>query len=338
MVERQFNKKTRRVRLDNAWELGKGTQKSKFFQEQGIIHETSCVAIPQQNKIVEKKHRHLLEIAIGLLFQSNIPLQYWGEYVLTAIFLINKFPSKLLKGKTPYAILFGKELAYEVLTSYAQGQKGYKVMDKYTKIVFVSKDIKFHEDFFPFYSPHSNTYFTSYSNSTNHTHVPAMPPTYTPSSVPSTDSPSHNLLLDSSPHSSISDIASIPVSSPISLRVPRSSLHPETNLTPILEESYTPSYLPVQPISKNVIPTPPPPIRKSDRISQRPTYLKDYVCNAIILSDLTGSCFTRPTAPNVFFFRALSATKQHLVHSLSTIFEPNNYAQASIHPGWKAAM
>ncbi|XP_019234141.1 PREDICTED: uncharacterized protein LOC109214658 [Nicotiana attenuata] len=115
---RQFNKKVKRVRSDNAWELGKGTQESRFFQEQGILHETSCVATPQQNGVVERKHRHLLEIARGLLFQSKVPLQYWGECVLTATFLINKFPSKVLKGKTPYAVLLGKEPTYEVLRSF----------------------------------------------------------------------------------------------------------------------------------------------------------------------------------------------------------------------------
>ncbi|XP_075083435.1 uncharacterized protein LOC142167172 [Nicotiana tabacum] len=292
----QFNRKVKRVRSDNTWELEKGTQESRFFQEQGIIHETSYVATPQQNRIVERKHRHLLKIARGLLFQSKVPLQYWGECVLTTTILINRFPSKVLKGKTPHATLFGKEPTYEVLRSfgclcyvstlsqnrgkveprakscvflgYAQDQKGYKVMDIDTKRVFVSRDIKFHEELFPFHSPHSSTYFLSCSNSTNHNFAPDIPTTNTPSPVPNIEPPLHDLQSVSSPYSPISCTPSTPIrtssSSHASLGVPHSSPYHETDLTPIPGKSYTLSYSPVHTISRNVIPTPPPPIRKSD--------------------------------------------------------------------------
>lgn len=72
----------------------------------------------QQNRVVERKHRYLLEIARALLFQSKLPKSYWGECVLTAIHLINRFPSSVLKGKSPYQILFSKPPDYTILRSF----------------------------------------------------------------------------------------------------------------------------------------------------------------------------------------------------------------------------
>ncbi|XP_075074719.1 uncharacterized protein LOC142162284 [Nicotiana tabacum] len=72
----QFNVKVRMIRSDNALELGKGTQEVAFLASEGILHQLSCVATPQQNGIVERKHKHLLEIARGLMFQSKLHMSY----------------------------------------------------------------------------------------------------------------------------------------------------------------------------------------------------------------------------------------------------------------------
>ena len=63
---------------------------SNFFSSNGIIHQKSCVYTPQQNYVVERKHQHLLSIAKALQFQSNLPIQFWGERVLTAAYLVNR--------------------------------------------------------------------------------------------------------------------------------------------------------------------------------------------------------------------------------------------------------
>ena len=77
MVERQFNAKVKIIRSDNAMELGKSETTLNFLRSQGIVHQTSCVATPQQNGVAERKHRHLLEIARALLFHPKAPLIYW---------------------------------------------------------------------------------------------------------------------------------------------------------------------------------------------------------------------------------------------------------------------
>jgi len=87
----------------------------EFFATTGITHQTSCVETPQQNGVVERKHKHLLEVSRALLFQAALPLRFWGEYVLTATHIINRMPTKILKGKTPYEVLHGSPPAYNHL-------------------------------------------------------------------------------------------------------------------------------------------------------------------------------------------------------------------------------
>ncbi|MBN8086387.1 transposase family protein, partial [Vibrio vulnificus] len=54
----------------------------------GIHHQLSCPHTPQQNGVAERKHRHIVETGLTLLFQANIPTKYWVDAFLTTIFLI----------------------------------------------------------------------------------------------------------------------------------------------------------------------------------------------------------------------------------------------------------
>lgn len=81
------------------------------MRDNGIFHQTSCIVAPQQNGKVERKHRHLLDIARSLRFQANLPLCFWGQCVLTGAYLINYTPSSILLGKTAYEII-NKPLSY----------------------------------------------------------------------------------------------------------------------------------------------------------------------------------------------------------------------------------
>nr|GEY73688.1 retrovirus-related Pol polyprotein from transposon TNT 1-94 [Tanacetum cinerariifolium] len=51
---------------------------NQFYKEQRIILETTCPHTPQQNRVVERKHRHLLEIARALRFEASLPTTFWG--------------------------------------------------------------------------------------------------------------------------------------------------------------------------------------------------------------------------------------------------------------------
>ncbi|KAK1406226.1 hypothetical protein QVD17_41515 [Tagetes erecta] len=105
MLKNQFNKTVKVFRSDNGTEFV-NNQTHEFFRTHGILHQTTCSYTPQQNGIAERKHRHLLNVARSLMFQGAIPLRFWSECVLTACYLINRTPTLVLNGKTPYEILF----------------------------------------------------------------------------------------------------------------------------------------------------------------------------------------------------------------------------------------
>jgi hypothetical protein len=175
MVHRQHNKQIKVLRSDNGTEF-QGLK--NYFQENGVIHQTSIRYTPQQNGRVERKHRHILNVARALRFQANLPLRFWGECILTAAYLINRTPSVLLGGKTPYELLFGAKPTYTqirvfgclcyalnenrggdkfssrsrkcIFVGYPYGKKGWEVYDVETEEYFVSRNVKFMENVFPF--------------------------------------------------------------------------------------------------------------------------------------------------------------------------------------------
>lgn len=87
MVSTQYQSQVKQIRSDQGQEFFHHNLQH-FFREHGILHQQSCVQTLQQNGVVERKHRHLLDVARALRFQANLPLTFWGECVLTA----TKFP------------------------------------------------------------------------------------------------------------------------------------------------------------------------------------------------------------------------------------------------------
>ena len=103
MVLAQFQTKIQVFRSDNGKEYFNKALR-KYFLEKGIVHQSSCNDTPQQNGIVERKNKHLLEVARALCFTNKVPKYLWGEVILTATYLINRMPTRVLNFKTPLQV------------------------------------------------------------------------------------------------------------------------------------------------------------------------------------------------------------------------------------------
>ena len=71
------------------------------------MQQISCIDTPEQNGVIERKHRHIVETAQSLLLSASVPSEFWGEVVLTAVTLINIIPSSNILGISPFKKLYG---------------------------------------------------------------------------------------------------------------------------------------------------------------------------------------------------------------------------------------
>jgi hypothetical protein len=93
LVERLFDRKIIVVQTDWGGEYQK---LNSFFSKIGITHFVSCPHAHQQNGAVERKHRHIVEVGLSLLAHASMPLKFWDEPFISASYLINRLPSKVI--------------------------------------------------------------------------------------------------------------------------------------------------------------------------------------------------------------------------------------------------
>nr|GEZ91769.1 retrotransposon protein, putative, unclassified [Tanacetum cinerariifolium] len=71
---------------------------------EGILHQTSVVRTPEQNNVVERRNRTLVEAARTMLNAAKVPLFFWAEAIVTACFIQNHSLVIPHHEKTPYHI------------------------------------------------------------------------------------------------------------------------------------------------------------------------------------------------------------------------------------------
>src|SRR6187455_2835609 len=171
-AQNEFELKIKKVRSDNGTEF-KNTGVEEFLGEEGIKHEFSVPYTPQQNGVVERKNRTLIEAARTMLDEYKTPDNFWAEAVNTACHAINRLYLHKIYKKTAYELLTGNKPKVDYfrvfgckcfilnkkvksskfaprvdegfLLGYASNAHGYRVFNNSTGLVEIAIDVTFDE-------------------------------------------------------------------------------------------------------------------------------------------------------------------------------------------------
>ncbi|XP_075092129.1 uncharacterized protein LOC107791056 [Nicotiana tabacum] len=303
-----------------------------LFRTLGIVHQRTCAYTPQQNGVAERKHRYILEVTRAIRFQVHIPIKFWRQCVLAAVYLINKMPSPLMDGVSPYERLYAKKpdlghlrvigfLCYAkqvheadkllsrvnptVHMGYSPTQKGYILYDLTSHSFIVSKDVAFREEVFPFSSTKSvpPPLFVDSHSSSYHSEPPGIAHTLNDPAAIEVENEDLTQRVCQSPD----------VGNPIRSRCVDTTTSSQS----------TSVYL----VTQDTNPT----LRKSTRTKQPPIWMKDFV-------SLNNHKDVPYAISNYLSYDTLSPKYQTYIEATSTIVEPSSYEEAIKDPKWVEAM
>ncbi|GJT74228.1 putative RNA-directed DNA polymerase [Tanacetum coccineum] len=312
MVERQFTTKLKNVQTD--WG-GEFRNLASFFSSLGIIHRRSCPHTSEQNGFVERRNRHVVETGLTLLAQACVPQRFWHYAFDTAVYLINRMPSRTSTNKSPFEHIFKRSPDYSflrvfgclcfphlrpynrhkmdfrstpcVFLGYSPSHHGYRCLDISTERLYITRHVRFNEAQFPFDIPKTTSAPPSKTSPYYSSESPYV--------IPTTDHPS-----PSSPRSPISSPSSVSHLSRTSQTFPESS-----NGQP-------------SPVSTTSIPTPPPPT-----LPPPPPITRKHPAN--LRQNPKQRVPYNPSA-------------NHATVLPTTITEPTSFTVANKSPKWRQAM
>jgi hypothetical protein len=123
-------------------------------------------------RVVERRNQTVVGMARALLKQRKMSTVFWGEAVVTAVYILSRSPTKALNGRTSYeawhghksevyhlrvfgCLVFAKELGHigklddrstpGVFIGYVEGSKGYRILDLGTQRARTTCDVVFNE-------------------------------------------------------------------------------------------------------------------------------------------------------------------------------------------------
>jgi hypothetical protein len=141
---------------------------ASYCADEGIQRHYPAPYSLQQNDVIERCNQTVVGMARALLKQRGMSAVFWGKAVVTAIYILNRSPTKALDDRMPYAawhrrkpavphlrvfgcLAFAKELGHidklddrstpGVFIGYAEGSKAYHIFDPKTQRVHTARDV-----------------------------------------------------------------------------------------------------------------------------------------------------------------------------------------------------
>jgi hypothetical protein len=170
-AEAECGRKLCMLRTDNGGEF-MVAEFASYYADEGVQCHYSASYSPQQNGVVERRNQMVVGMARALLKQRGMAAVFWGEAVVTAVYILNCSPTKAVNGRTTYeawhgckpavsslwvfgCLTFGKELGHigkldessttGVFIGYEEGSKAYRILDPGIQRVRTTRDVVFDE-------------------------------------------------------------------------------------------------------------------------------------------------------------------------------------------------
>nr|GEZ95411.1 hypothetical protein [Tanacetum cinerariifolium] len=172
LVQRGLQAQVRVVRTNKGTKFLNQTLRA-YFAAEGILYQTSIAQTPEQNGVVERRNRTLVEAARTMLSAAKVPLFFWAEAIGTACFTQNcslviprheKIPYHIINDRKPsvkFFHIFGpicyivrdgenldkmKEKGDEcIFMGYSTQSRAYRVFNQRTRVIMESIYVNFGE-------------------------------------------------------------------------------------------------------------------------------------------------------------------------------------------------
>nr|GEX35037.1 retrovirus-related Pol polyprotein from transposon TNT 1-94 [Tanacetum cinerariifolium] len=170
LIQRGLHAQVRTVKTNKGTKFLNKTLQAYFSQE-GNEHQMSTARTPEQNGIVKRQNRTLVEAAQTMLSAAKIPLFFWAEAIATSCFTQNrslviprhkKTPYHIINGRKPtikffhifgslcYIVRYGENLDKMkekgnacIFVGYSTLSKGYRVYNKRRRLIVETIYVKF---------------------------------------------------------------------------------------------------------------------------------------------------------------------------------------------------
>jgi len=107
-AENTLGYKVKCVRSDRGGEFLAAAFK-EIYENAGIKRQLTAPFTPQQNGVVERRNRTVMEMARSIMKSMRVPGRFWGEAVRHSVHLLNRLPTRPMGSRTPFEAWSGRK-------------------------------------------------------------------------------------------------------------------------------------------------------------------------------------------------------------------------------------